>query len=81
MNNTVLGIYGIEIFSPSDGNDCVITSDLKELDCLENNAFNAAVDGLESLILGHFVAGVNVTAPEYLDGIKAAYHAVIEQFS
>ena len=57
MNNTILGIYGIEIFSPFDGNDCVITSDMKELDCLENDTFNAAVDGLESLILGHFAAG------------------------
>ena len=78
MNNTILGIYGIEIFSPFDGNDCVITSDMKELDCLENDTFNAAVDGLESLILGHFSAGVDVTTSEYLEGIKAAYHAIIE---
>ncbi|MFV8456179.1 hypothetical protein ACNO5M_13895 [Vibrio owensii] len=81
MNNTILGIYGIEIFSPSDGNGCVITSDMKELDCPENDTFNAAVDGLESLILGHFAAGVDVATSEYLEGIKAAYHVIIEQFS
>lgn len=81
MNNTILGIYGIEIFSPPDGNGCVITSDMKDLDCLENATFNAAVDGLESLILGHFSAGVDVATPEYLDGIKVAYHAIVGQFS
>lgn len=81
MTNTILGIYGIEILSQSDGHGCVITSDMKELDCLENDAFNAAVDGLESIILGHFSAGVDVTTSEYLEGVKTAYRALHKRFS
>jgi len=34
--------------------------------------FNAAMDGLESIILAHACSGVDVTTPEYLEGIETA---------
>ncbi len=76
-----LGIYGIEISHHSDGNGCAITSQMKEPDCLDNDMFNTAVDGLESIILGHFSAGIDVTASEYLEGIETAYSALGAHFS
>ncbi|EGQ8101911.1 hypothetical protein MW344_003742 [Vibrio parahaemolyticus] len=76
-----LGIYGIEISHHSDAHGCAITSQMKEPDSLENEAFNAAVDGLESIILGHFAAGVDVTTTAYLEGIETAYDAIGTHFS
>ncbi len=78
-----LGFYGITItYSLLDINGCAITSSMKECpENPENEAFNAAVDGLESLILGHFAAGLDVRSDAYLEGIDTAYTALGEQFS
>jgi hypothetical protein len=40
--------------------------------------YNAAVDGLESLILAHACAGVDVEAPGYLEGIETAVQAICD---
>ena len=37
--------------------------------------FNAAMDGIESMILGHACAGVDVQSPAYLEGIETAVEA------
>lgn len=34
--------------------------------------YNAAMDGIESLILGHASAGVDVSSKEYIEGLKSA---------
>jgi hypothetical protein len=39
-------------------------------------AFNAAVDGLEALILAHACAGVDITSPAYIEGIETAVDAL-----
>jgi len=54
-----------------------ITSQLKEpgrgtLVC----TFNAAIDGLEALILAHACAGVDITSPAYIEGIETAVDAI-----
>lgn len=78
-----LGVYGIVItYFLLEMNGCAITSSMKEdSDNPENDAFNAAVDGLESMILGHFSAGVDVCSEAYLEGIETAYTALGVQFS
>jgi hypothetical protein len=38
--------------------------------------FNAAIDGVESLILGHACAGVDVASPAYVEGIETAVEAI-----
>lgn len=69
--------YGISIsYDPSDKSGASISSAMKEQDSPENKAFNAAVDGLESIILAHFCAGLDITSPAYLEGIEAAYQAL-----
>jgi hypothetical protein len=42
---------------------------------------NAALDGLEALILAHACAGVDVTAPVYLEGIETAVDAIVNRFT
>lgn len=37
--------------------------------------YNAAMDALESIILAHAVAGVDIESPAYLEGIKTAVEA------
>jgi hypothetical protein len=38
--------------------------------------FNSAVDGLESLILAHACAGVDIESPAYIEGIETAVEAI-----
>ena len=42
--------------------------------------YDAAVDGLESLILGHACAGIDIESPEYMEGIETAVEAIGNHF-
>ncbi|USD35458.1 MULTISPECIES: hypothetical protein [Vibrio] len=84
MKTLELHVYGIIISynSEDDKKGCAISTDLKELPETEENAeFNCAVDGIESMILGHFAAGIDVKCEAYLEGLETAYNAVSAQFS
>lgn len=55
-----------------------ISSNLKD-DCEvpDNECIGcAAIDGLESLILGHACAGIDVTSAKYVEGIKSALEGI-----
>ena len=59
-----------------------ITSDLKTPGkSAGDRLFNAAIDGLESLILAHACAGVDVESPAYVEGIETAIEATTNHFS
>jgi hypothetical protein len=59
-----------------------ITSDLKVPGkSTANRQYNAAVDGLESLILAHACAGVDVESPAYVEGIETAVEAIANHFT
>tara|TARA_R110000824_G_scaffold201667_2_gene385749 strand:- start:3796 stop:4161 length:366 start_codon:yes stop_codon:yes gene_type:complete len=50
---------------------------LEDQDDLDSrNRYNAAIDGLESLILAHAFAGIDITTPAYLEGIETAESAI-----
>ena len=69
--------YGISIsHDPDNKAPATIVSSMKEMDTHENKAFNSAVDGLEAIILAHHCAGIDITAPAYLEGIETAYEAI-----
>jgi hypothetical protein len=53
-----------------------IVSDLHEPETAANRQYNAAIDGLESLILAHACAGVDVQSPAYVEGIETAVDAI-----
>ena len=47
----------------------------------DNDAFKAAVDALEAIILAHFCAGIDITTPAYLEGIETAYIAIVNRLA
>ena len=53
-----------------------ITSDLRTAGTAANRQYNAAIDGLESLILAHACAGVDVESPAYVEGVEVAVEAI-----
>ncbi|MDG1950091.1 MAG: hypothetical protein P8J32_04745 [bacterium] len=52
-----------------------LTSELKGEDNQEDELYNAAVDGIESLILAHAAAGIDIENPAYIEGIETAAEA------
>ena len=42
----------------------------------EDDVYNAAIDALESLILAHACAGIDISSPAYLEGIETAVDAI-----
>lgn len=38
--------------------------------------YNLACDGVEAVILGHAVAGIDIESPAYLEGIETAIQAI-----
>jgi hypothetical protein len=66
-----------------DGGWAMTTEGLKtpgDPDGIEEQLFNAAVDGLESIILAHAVQGIDIEAPAYVQGIKDALQAIDNHF-
>lgn len=43
--------------------------------------FNGALDAVESLVLAHACAGIDVNSPAYLEGIETAINALGNEFS
>jgi hypothetical protein len=77
MKELHLGCYGIIIsYNKSDKGGAEIVSDMKEPETSKGNLFNSAIDGLESLVLAHFCAGIDVSSPAYLEGVEGAYQAI-----
>ena len=46
----------------------------------DNDCFNAAIDGIESLILAHTCAGLDVESEAYITGIQTAIEAAANQY-
>lgn len=63
-----------------DGKNGSITSTLHDNeavdDLVEVEHYNAAIDGIESLILAHACAGIDVESEAYKEGIKTALDAI-----
>mgnify|MGYP001212162209 CR=1 FL=1 len=71
-------VYGLTINLNHGGG--TILSDLKSGN-EDNEAFCSAMDGLEALILGHAIAGIDITSPAYMEGIDAAVDAINNQLA
>jgi len=67
-----LPCYGIGLSFDKDGFG-VITSDLQQNESFEEfDKYNAAMDGLESLILAHAMNGINIKSNSYIKSIRMA---------
>lgn len=78
-----LGVFGIEItFQPKKKGSGVVSSDLHAQLVDENDAphiqeqLSTAADALESLVLAHAMAGIDVTTPAYKEGIEVAVQSI-----
>jgi len=82
-----LPCFGIEIRlirkdSPKEPGEGTITSDLRGTgDVIESLRYNAAIDSLESLILAHACAGIDVESLAYVEGIETAVEAIANHFT
>jgi hypothetical protein len=71
--------FGIIITYKPDNIGCAnITSNMRAPIHPGNDEFNAAAASIESLVLAHFCAGIDVSTPAYLEGIDTAYNAVCQ---
>jgi hypothetical protein len=81
-----LPCYGINIRlnrqdSP-EGLPCgTITSELQMPGrAAADRPYNAAIDGLEALVLAHACAGIDVTSPAYIEGVETAVEAIVNYY-
>jgi hypothetical protein len=75
MNKTIkLPCYGIVVtFAPGESGE--LRSDLVyELRTL--GRYIPEIDGIESMILAHAIAGIDIESPAYIEGIETAVEAV-----
>jgi len=77
MREILLPCYEIVIRLSEQSPSGTISSNLRTSPSATSNArFDAAVSAIESLILAHACAGVDVESPAYLEGIETAMEAV-----
>lgn len=69
----------IEINLTGDGGGA-IASTLKISDTEENEEYNAAIDGIESMILAHAIAEIDVASDSYKEGILTAIQSMGNEF-
>jgi CheY-specific phosphatase CheX len=86
MKTIETNCFGIVVTLDGNGGG-TIKSDLREpADVLdmdsdpEAHLYDAALDGLEALILAHACAGIDITTPAYLEGIETAVEAMGSHF-
>jgi len=75
-------VYGITVYLSGDGEvpNGRIVSDLIDGSDDPDVELCAALSGLESLILAHACAGIDITTPAYLEGIEVAINAISDNF-
>jgi len=70
MKEIDLPIYGIQVTIDVDGSG-TITSDLRTTQS-EDELYNSAMDGIESLILACACSGIDIETPAFLEAIETA---------
>ena len=81
MKTIKLPVFGIIVDLTGDGGGSISSTDLKTVhNDEEDELYNAAMDGIESMILAHVLAGVDIESPSYLEGIETAVNACANNF-
>ena len=73
-----LPCFGIKVIENKGGGS--IRSDLHTSHEEKNREYEAAINALESLILGHACAGVDIESPVYIEGIETAVEAISNNY-
>ncbi len=58
-----------------------ISSSLKDGDGEPTPEYDNAIDGIESLILAHATAGIDITHPAYVEGVETAVSAAMNNLT
>ena len=77
MKKFTLNVYGIKVVLTEDGKGGSICSDLKEPNAKE---YNIAMDAIESLILSHAIAGIDIASPAYIEGLETTVQACANHY-
>jgi len=77
MTQINLPCFGIVVSLTGDGGGN-ITSDMHEEtgDFYDDSVFNTGVDAIESMVLAHAIAGIDIESPAYVEGIETALLAL-----
>ncbi len=78
MERISLPVFGIVLTRDGSGVTS-ITTDLRQGDGYTIE-FDAAINGLEALILALFSAGIDVESNDFLSAIETAFLAISEQY-
>lgn len=80
MKTIKLSCFDIVVTLTGDGGG-TITSDLGvEAKDPADEKYNAAMDGIESMVLGHAIAGIDIESPAYIEGIETAVQSCANNF-
>lgn len=80
MKEIKLPCFGI-VVNVENGSGSITSTDLKtEHNDKEDELYNASIDGIESMILAHACAGIDINTPEYIEGIETAVNACANNF-
>ena len=77
-----VGAHEVLIRFQGKGKGGVIETDFKagDGDSEGDDAYDHAIDGIESLLLAHAVAGVDVRSPQYVQGLEVALETMANHF-
>jgi hypothetical protein len=78
-----LGVHGIVVHIGTDDSDRQggqIRSEMHVGGAPEDAEYNAAIDGIESMILAHACAGIDITTAAYKEGIETSVDACANNF-
>jgi hypothetical protein len=80
-----LPCYGIQVMLTYDNSEDqpsgIIKSDVTSANDSEHPELSAAMDAVESMILAHACAGVDIETPAYIEGIETAINACSNRYS
>lgn len=75
MKTIKTNVFGITVYLDEAGGG-KIESDLKDESDNDNVQYDSAIDAVESLILAHACAGIDITSPAYLEGVETTIETI-----
>lgn len=82
MRTITLPIFGIVVeISENNSNATISSTDLKTVNNdTEDELYNSAIDGLESMILACACSGIDIETPQFLEAIESSVQAISNNF-
>ena len=75
MRTIKTNVFGITVYIDEAGGGKIV-SELKDESDNDNVQYASAIDAVESLILAHACAGIDITSPAYLEGVETTIETI-----